>query len=127
MDDRIIYCHKNVAVSNDHFIIDQKYHLIEHIASVQSVMIKPKCIFARLLMFGGLPCLFLSGFFPALGLVAMLAGFVLYKTAKVRYAIIIQTPNGFEQAFISEEILAVENAESAINIAPANKRDKHSY
>jgi hypothetical protein len=119
MNERIIFNHKGVIVSYNYMEVDKKRYPIENIIGCEPGTIKPKYLLARCFLFGGIPLVFAAAWYPVLGLSLMFIGLVLFKIAKIRYALIIQTTDGSLNPVISENLLNIENVAAALTVALA--------
>lgn len=124
MDDRVIFDHQGIIVSYSYLHVDQKQYPIENITGFIPSIIKPKYFLARLIMFSGLPLIFAETWYPLIGFSLMLLGLILFKFAKIQYALIIQTLNGAYNPIVSENLLEIENVAVALDVALAMRNSR---
>lgn len=115
----VIFSHQGVTVGYSHFKVGSKTYPIKDITSVESCMLKPKRLLARLFVFTGLPFILGRNLYPVLGLALMLIGLFLGRAARVRYALLVYTLAGDYKPLISEDSQDIDNVVSALNVALA--------
>lgn len=108
----VIFSHQGVTVGYSHFKVGSKTYPIKDITSVESFMLKPKRLIARLFVFTGLPFILGRNLYPVLGLALMLIGLI-------RYALLVHTLAGDYKPLISEDSQDIDNVVSALNVALA--------
>lgn len=121
MDDSVIYSHQGVTVGYGYFTVNGNTYSFEGITSVRLQMLRPKRIFPRLMVYGGLPFIFGRGLFLFFGIILILSGLLTGRSAKMQYALVVQTNAGDYQPYISENFQDIADAVSALNIALAMK------
>jgi hypothetical protein len=126
MIDRVIFDHQGVTVSYNHLYVNQTLFSIENITLVEQRMLKPKYVVARLFMFGGLPFIFATAWYPLIGLTLILIGLILFKLARIRYALVIHTAEKTFKLLFKEDNLDIEYIVSAINVALCMKAGARS-
>jgi hypothetical protein len=119
MEESIYFSYQGISVRNTRFIVNGQPIAIQNVKTVESKTLKPKLIFARVCLFGGLALLFGHGNLPYIGIFSMFYGAMLWLLATPRYAVVIHTVAGDVQAFIGENTLDVESVLTAFNVAIA--------
>lgn len=123
MEEAIYFSHQGVSVSNSRFIINGKTISIQNVSTVERRVLKPQLGFARVSMLGGFALLLGSGSLPMVGIFSIIYGGVLWFLAAPRYSVVIHTPAGEYQAYVSENSADAENVLTAFNVAVALKGD----
>lgn len=117
MNDTLVYSYLDVSISQNQIVANRKRYSLSSIILVEQRILKPRRWPGRLLMFGGLPLLFGRSNMPLFGALLMFLGVLHWRTAGVRYAVVIRTQTGEHQLLVSENSQDIENVISALNVA----------
>lgn len=127
MEEAIYFSHQGVSVSNSRFIINGKTISIQHVTTVERRILKPQLGFARVSIVGGLALLFGNESLPLVGIFSIIYGAVFWFLATPRYSVVIHTPAGEYQAYISDNSVEAESVLTALNVAVALKGDTRQF
>ncbi|MFB3304263.1 DUF6232 family protein [Pseudomonas sp. AMR01] len=117
MDEKIFFTQGNVSVSNSRFIVDGQTYAMSNVTSVKSRVTPPDRGAAIIIAIVGLACLFGSGWVFIAGLVALALAVLVWVGSKAKYAVILNTSSGENQALVSEDKPYIANVISSLNDA----------
>lgn len=117
MDEKIFFSQGNVSVSNSRFIVDGQTYAMSNVTSVKSRVTPPDRSAAVIIAIVGLACLFGRGWLLVAGLVAVAIGVLAWMGSKAKYAVVLNTSSGENQALVSEDKAYIANVVASLNEA----------
>ncbi len=119
--EKVFFSLEGIKVSDTQFIAEGKTYDLEAVSAVKHGLIEPKRGFPAFCMLSGSFLMIFEDVFMFVGGFSIAVGMVAWFTAQTLYAVVIQTPDGDQQALTSPNSNDVDRVIRALNTAIINK------